>query len=339
MIYAVIIFLWLSINLYLILGGADFGAGVVELFAEKDFKKRTQDIMYRSIGPIWEANHMWLIIAVVIMFVGFPAIYSEMANHLHIPLVIMLMGIIARGTSFTFRNYDAIQDKWHNLYDLIFTYSSFVTPLFLGIIAASMVSGSIDPNANNFLDAYIFSWLSWFNVSVGVFTVSLCGFLAAIFSLNTVRNPQDLAVLKKMALGFTFSTFFLGGVVFVVSIWQKIPLIDWIFRDYIGYLAVITATLVWIGVIRLVKTNHFRWSRVLAGVIVFCILVAVSYSHYPDIVLFKDGSTLSLMENSANEKVIDMLAYALLGGSVFILPFFIYLMYAFNKQNTRAAQK
>ena len=62
-------------------------------------------------------------------------------------------------------------------------------------------------------------------------------------------------------------------------------------------------------------------------------------SHYPNIVLFRDGSSLSLMDNAANEKVIDMLAYALLGGSVFILPFFIYLMYAFNKQNTRSAQK
>ncbi|SUP54863.1 Uncharacterised protein [Weeksella virosa] len=62
-------------------------------------------------------------------------------------------------------------------------------------------------------------------------------------------------------------------------------------------------------------------------------------SYYPNIVFFRDGSSLSLMDNAANEKVIDMLAYALLGGSVFILPFFIYLMYAFNKQNTRSAQK
>ncbi len=139
MIYVVIAFLWVAICLYLILGGADFGAGIVELFSEKSYKKRTQKIMYNSIGPIWEANHMWLIIAIVILFVGFPKVYADVSNYLHIPLVIMLLGIIARGTSFTFRNYDAINDKWHNLYDVIFTYSSVVTPLFLGIIAGSIV--------------------------------------------------------------------------------------------------------------------------------------------------------------------------------------------------------
>ena len=67
MIYVVIAFLWVAICLYLILGGADFGAGIVELFSEKSYKKRTQKIMYNSIGPIWEANHMWLIIAIVIL--------------------------------------------------------------------------------------------------------------------------------------------------------------------------------------------------------------------------------------------------------------------------------
>src|SRR5690606_4698833 len=94
----VIIFLWTSIVLYVLFGGADFGAGIIEMFTSKRNRQRTRTTLYHAIGPIWEANHMWLIIAIVILFVGFPDIYSTMSVYLHIPLAIMLLGIIARGT-------------------------------------------------------------------------------------------------------------------------------------------------------------------------------------------------------------------------------------------------
>src|SRR5215213_6979825 len=165
MLYVVMIYLWASILLYLLLGGADFGAGIIELFTSGKNKRRTRETMYHAIGPVWEANHMWLIIAIVILFVGFPAIYATMSVYLHIPLTIMLLGIIARGTAFAFRHYDAVVDDMQGLYNRIFVYSSFITPLFLGIIAGSSVSGKIDTSAGNFADAYIFSWLHWFSIT------------------------------------------------------------------------------------------------------------------------------------------------------------------------------
>src|SRR5688572_29988348 len=131
----VIVYLFLSILLYLLLGGADFGAGIIEMFTSTKNLKRTRKTLYHAIGPIWEANHMWLIIAIVILFVGFPVIYSDLSVYLHIPLLIMLMGIIARGTAFVFRHYDAVRDNMQETYNRIFIWSSFITPLFLGIIA------------------------------------------------------------------------------------------------------------------------------------------------------------------------------------------------------------
>jgi len=131
MIYVVIGFLWLSVCLYVILGGADFGAGIVELMTKKKNRKYTEKIMYESIAPVWEANHMWLIIAIVILFVGFPEIYTTLSTYLHIPLVLMLVGIIARGTAFTFRHYDAVEDRWQVIYTQIFYYASLLTPFFL----------------------------------------------------------------------------------------------------------------------------------------------------------------------------------------------------------------
>src|SRR6201991_2301683 len=158
MLYVVTGFLWMSLLIYVLSGGADFGAGIIELFASRITKSKIRTASYSAIGPIWEANHMWLIIAVVVLFVGFPQIYTAVSVYLHIPLVVMLLGIIARGTAFSFRHYDAVKDDWQDLYNKIFRISSVVTPFFLGIIAASTVSGAIDNTSNNFLSAYVFSW-------------------------------------------------------------------------------------------------------------------------------------------------------------------------------------
>ena len=118
--HVVIAFLYLAILLYVLLGGADFGAGIIEMFTSQRNIRRTRKTLYHAIGPIWEANHMWLIIVIVIMFVGFPNIYSELSVYLHIPLLIMLMGIIARGTAFVFRHYDAVKDEMQELYNKVF---------------------------------------------------------------------------------------------------------------------------------------------------------------------------------------------------------------------------
>src|SRR5689334_11429273 len=126
--YVVITFLWLSILLYFVLGGADFGAGIIELFTSSHQVSRTRRTLYHAIVPIWEANHMWLIIAVVILFVGFPVIYTQLSIYLHIPMLIMLLGITARGTAFVFRHYDAVRDEMQELYNRVFVWSSFVTP-------------------------------------------------------------------------------------------------------------------------------------------------------------------------------------------------------------------
>lgn len=332
MIYVVIAFLWVALCLYLILGGADFGAGIVELFAKKSVRKQTRDMMATSIGPIWEANHMWLIIAIVIMFVGFPIIYADLSNYLHIPLVIMLLGIIARGTSFTFRNYDVLDDQWHRLYAVIFTYSSVITPLFLGIIAASTVSGSIDTEAINFMDAYIYSWLTWFNGSVGLFTVTICGFLAAIYAVQMIADEDSKTYLRRSALNYTFAIFIAGALVFAVSFWKGIPLYQWIFEHPVGYLTVGLATVAVAMLAKALRNKKDGLIRVYAGFIVLMILVSVSYSHFPNLVVFKNGTYLSLLDHQGAEKSIAMLAWALLIGSCFILPFLFYLLYSFNKR-------
>lgn len=332
MSYIVIAYLWLSILLYLLLGGADFGAGIVELFTSPSNRSRTRRTLYHAIGPVWEANHMWLIIAIVILFVGFPVIYSTMSIYLHIPLVIMLLGIIARGTAFVFRHYDAVKDDMQSLYNRIFILSSAVTPLFLGIIAASMVSGHIDSKATHFTDAYLFSWLNLFSVSVGLFTVALCGFLASIYLIGETSDARDKDRFIRKAKHMSIATVLLGGCVFIAAEADGIPLVAWVFTNYVGLTAFIAATLSQAALWYFMDTGKATMVRLLAGFQATMILLAISYAHFPDFVILKGGAHLSLFEHQAPEKTMDALAWALLLGSIFILPALFYLFYSFQRK-------
>ncbi|HKZ67835.1 MAG TPA: cytochrome d ubiquinol oxidase subunit II [Chitinophagaceae bacterium] len=331
MLYVVIIYLWTAILLYLLLGGADFGAGIIELFTSKKNERLTRRTMYKAIGPIWEANHMWLIITIVILFVGFPTIYTTMSVHLHIPLVAMLLGIIARGTAFTFRHYDAVVDDMQTIYNRIFKLSSFTTPLFLGIIAGSAVSGQIDTQATDFLSAYIFSWLNFFSVAVGFFTITICGFLAAIYLISETDNEQYKRHFIKKAQHMSIAALLCGSLVFVAAYAENIPLATWIFGNAIGLTAISAAGLSLLLLWYLLD-KRTKIIRILAGFQVTMILVATTYIHYPNIVLLKNGGYLSLIEHSGHVKSIDALAWALLIGSIFILPALFYLLYSFQKR-------
>ena len=330
MIYIVIVFLWTSILLYVLLGGADFGAGIIELFTSKANKAKTRKTMYEAIGPIWEANHMWLIIAIVILFVGFPKIYTTISIYLHIPLVCMLLGIIARGTAFVFRNYDAVKDDMQKIYTPIFVYSSLITPFFLGIIAASSVSGQIDTNATNFLDAYVFSWLNWFSITVGLFTVSICGFLATIFIIGQTDNLENRLHFVRKAKRIIFVVMACGGMVFLAAYFEHIPLIHWIFGDWPGVIALIAASCSLLVMFNLLPRNKPVVLRILAGFQVTMILFAATYTHFPNIVLTKNGVNLSLLNHHGQIRTIESLGYALLIGSIFILPALFYLIYIFQ---------
>ncbi len=329
--YLIIGFLWLSILLYLVLGGADFGAGIIELFSRGDNRHRTRKTAYKAIGPIWEANHMWLIIAVVILFVGFPLIYSTMSIYLHIPLVVMLLGITARGTAFVFRNYDAVVDEMQVVYNRIYLYSSFITPLFLGIIAGTAISGRINPDANGFLDAYVFVWLNWFSVAIGLFTVALCGFLASIYLIGEAVDEFDRQIFTRKATKWNVVAVFCGALVFTAAWVDGIPLIKWVLGNPVGLTAVLAASASLVVLWILVRNGKSMLPRVLAAFQASMILLAVSYVHFPNLLILKNGQHLSLFKHQAPNATMTALGWALIIGSIFILPSLYYLYYSFQK--------
>ncbi len=329
--YIVIAYLCAAILLYVLLGGADFGAGIVELFTSNPNRQKARKTMYQAIGPIWEANHMWLIIAVVILFVAFPRIYSVMSVSLHIPLLIMLMGVIARGTAFGFRHYDAVKDSMQGLYNRIFAVGSIVTPFFLGIIAASMIAGYIDPKATDFLSAYVFSWLHWFSVAVGLFTVALCGYLASVYVVGEAENEPDKQRFIRKTTIMTIAAVSCGLLVFGAAHLEGIPLLRWVFGNPVGLTAIGLATVSLLGSAYLLHQGQTLLPRMLAGFQVTMILVAVGYAHFPDFIVIRGGRNLSLTGQIAPASTITALGWALLLGSIFILPALFYLYYSFEK--------
>lgn len=332
--YVIIAYLFLSILLYVVLGGADFGAGIIELFTSNKNRSRTRKTLYHAIGPIWEANHMWLIIAIVILFVAFPVIYAEMSVYLHIPLIIMLIGIIARGTAFVFRHYDAVKDDMQWYYNRIYILSSFVTPFFLGVIAGSVISGQIDHESKTFADTYVYSWLNWFSVGVGLFVVALCGFLASIYLIGEADNKEDRTRFVNKAKHMNVAAIASGLIVFIVAVIEEIPLLNWIFDNPVGTTAVVAATLSLITLWYLISKGKSFIIRPLAAFQVTMILLAIGYAHYPDFIIVRNGTNLSLFDHLAPEKTLAALGWALLLGSLFILPALYYLYYSFNKPLT-----
>lgn len=326
MLYVVIAFLGLSLLAYVLLGGADFGAGIIEIFSGRVTKKT----ITHAIAPVWEANHMWLILMVVILFVGFPLIYSQMSLYLHIPLLILLVGIILRGTAFTFRHYDAIIDRSQDHYTLIFKVSSVIAPLFLGVITGAMILGKIHPDPANFYEGFIHPWLNSFCFMLGIFTCCLFAFLAAVYLIGEAESPLIRQRFVKFARNANIATVLSGGLVFAFAETNGLPLARMFLNSPLALAAVVLATLS-LPVLWWSLTRHkVVLPRILAGFQTMMILGAWFWDQYPAVLRYSDGEYLSLFNSAAPEATMQQLALALLIGSVLILPALFFLMKTFK---------
>lgn len=330
MLEIILFFLFASLVLYVILAGADFGAGILELFSAKKFIDRHQHIIYTAIGPVWEANHIWLILIIVILFSAFPTVYATISTYLHIPLFLMLVGIILRGTTFVFRHYDAIQDNSQKYYSVIFTYSSFLTPLFLGVIAGATILGKINPDAQTFYAAYITPWFNSFSFSVGLLFCAISAFTAAVFLVGEAKMEIDILRFQKMARWSNVILIFVGGLVFLAAQLDGLSL----FSLYLDHpIAIISVLLASIGAVFLwwALGKNYHWlARLLAGFQITMVLFGWVSVQYPIMVNIEDGAGFSLLEAAAPSEVQTGLVVALMVGSMLIFPALIFLFKVFK---------
>jgi cytochrome d ubiquinol oxidase subunit II len=180
------IVLWLGLTAYAVFGGADFGGGFWDLAAGSGSAAvPPRKLITEAIGPVWEANHTWLIFDLVILWTAFPPAFAAIMSTLFVPLSLAALGIVLRGSAFAFRPV-AGSRRGRTLADLAFGLSSVVTPFFLGAAAGAIASGRVSTES---APGDLFgSWLNPTSALVGLLAVATCAYLAAVFLVADARR-------------------------------------------------------------------------------------------------------------------------------------------------------
>ncbi|MHA7060144.1 cytochrome d ubiquinol oxidase subunit II [Aquimarina sp. M1] len=332
MVYVVLFFLIFSLYLYVVLGGADYGAGIVELFSSEENQKITKKTIYRVMGPVWEANHIWIIILIVILWIAFPVYYNILVVNLHIPLTIVLLGVTLRGVAFVFRHYDAVIDNSQKLYDTMFKISSLITPVFLGMVFGALISGKIkfteDISTLSFYEVFVHPWCNIFSILVGVFFAALCAFLSAVLLIGESEDGKDNIYIRKAAIA-TIVVFLTGLVTFIYGYANNYVFVNGFIQNFYAVSAMVVSGLLLIPLWFTIKKERRVLSRFFAGLQVFLILLAALLSHFPNIIIAESHS-VNLLENIAPDSVINVLGISLILGGAIILPGLFHLLKSFK---------
>jgi len=197
----VAIVLWAGLTLYAVLGGADFGGGFWDLVAGGDEQGRApRALIDLAIGPVWEANHTWLIFDLVILWTAFPQAFASVMSTLFVPLTLAAFGIVLRGSGFAFRKVVG-RLAGQRLFGAVFAISSLLTPFFLGAALGAIASGRI-PVGNAVGDPWA-SWLTPTSLLTGVLAVAGSAYLAAVYFVADARRRGDVeleAYFRRRAL-------------------------------------------------------------------------------------------------------------------------------------------
>lgn len=326
-----VLFIGACLLLYVLFGGADYGAGVLECFKGQDNPEGQQALIDKVIGPVWEANHIWLILIIVILFMGFPELYTTVSIYLHIPLVAVLLGIIGRGCAFSFRHYDAIKDGSQRVYTLLFSFSSVWTCLWLGVLVGSLLQGSINPKATSYRGLYIDSWLSPFTIAVGVFFLAICTFLAAIYLIGETEDKSLKLLFRKRAFVANFFAVISGGMLFLISYLFEIDFTTRFFSNPLSVACMIIASLLFVPLYR-TSVFYNPWKlRLCAAFQVSLILFGWYALEYPYALRLAHQS-YTFADLAAPEATLRQLLYALLFGSLLIFPSLGYLFWVMGRE-------
>ena len=330
----IVIFLVASVLFYVLFGGADFGAGILELVSGKKFANAQTTLINKVIGPVWEANHVWLILIIVILYMGFPGISYIISVHLHLPLLAVLAGVVVRGCSFTFRYYDAIKDGSQKLYSLLFSLSSLWTSLWLGITVASLGRGVLDRSQTDFWSLYIAPWFGLFPLAVGFFCASIFVFLASCYLVGETQKAELREFLVKRAIISNIVMILMGMLVFWSAYTENHRFFELFFSHKISLILFFIASLSLIPLWWSFLKRHFIFIRIFAAGLILCVMGGWFSVNYPHIVVLKD-ETIDFATAAAPIATLNQLLIALCIGICVILPSIIYLFWLFGKKEKR----
>lgn len=318
----------IALTLYVLMAGADYGGGVWDLFAFGKRKDQQKELIAEAIAPIWEANHVWLILVVVILFTAYPAAFAGISVFLHLPLTMLLLGIIARGTAFTFRTYDSRRDHVQRRWGRVFSISSMITPVLLGITVGAVSAGNFPVQPVEFLSTYVTPWTTPFCFAVGAFALVLFSFLAAVY-LTVEAKDEDLKTdFQKRALIAQVTCAVLALSVFLLS-QREAPEVPKALAASPWSIPLQLATALFaIGSIIALFKRKFQIARLCAAAQVTLILWGWALSQYPYIM----RPQFTLFNSGGAHTTQVLLIWALAAGTIILVPSFWLLLHVFKRE-------
>ena len=210
---AVAVVLFIGITAYAVFGGADFGAGIWDLLAGgADRGDRPRAVIDHSIGPVWEANHVWLIFCFVVLWTGFSEAYASITLTLFVPLTIAALGIVLRGSSFAFRK-AVFRTRDRRNFGAAFAISSVLVPYCFGAVAGGIASGRV-PAGGQAGDPWD-SWVNPTSILGGVLAVVVVAFLAAVYLVWDATRLADDAMVEYFRRRAVVAAVLAGAIAFV----------------------------------------------------------------------------------------------------------------------------
>jgi cytochrome d ubiquinol oxidase subunit II len=315
-----------ALIIYALLGGADYGGGVWDLFA---FGKRAlaqRALIAQAIGPVWEANHVWLILVIVILFTAFPSAFAAISIALHIPLTVLLIGIVLRGTTFTFRAHDAQRNDVQRRWSLLFSIASIITPVLLGIVLGAIASGTVRVENGVVVSGFLKSWLAPFPFAVGFFALSLFAFLAAVYlaveaSENKLQEDFRLrALIAGIAVGILALTVFILAGTGAPTVRAGISRSWWAL-----VLHLVTAVFA-IGAFCSLWVRKYRLARICAAAQATLILSGWAVAQFPYLI----EPNITIYSAAAPRSTLQLLIIALAAGVLILFPSYYYLFRIFK---------
>ncbi len=313
--YIVAVMLWLSIIIYSVLGGADFGAGILELFIFGRDAEEQRNLITEALNPVWEANNVWLTYLIVGLFTAFPIVSQTLAYALFVPFSLVLIGIVFRGASFAFRSHIRKAVALKAFWGRFFSTASLITPFLLGTIAGAVASGDLHVRNGVPPVAVWWPWLNPFSLVIGFMALGVCATVAATYltvNAQMVEKPylaEKFRVKAFIAAGVTAA---LGVAGFILMPFFASVLWDGLFTRNWAIWAVIVTIVIGLAAGVALYTRHYRTARILLDLDVAAFLGAwglaqVPYIVPPDLTIVEASSPPTTMEQFLVSAIIGML--------------------------------
>jgi cytochrome bd ubiquinol oxidase subunit II len=317
-----------ALVLYVLLAGADYGAGFWDLLAFGPLKEEQKGLIANAIRPIWEANHVWLIFIFVLLFAGFPRAFGAIMIALYAPISLMLLGIVLRGASFVFRAYSTLNSDLQRTYAYVFSASSSFTPIFGGIVLASLSDDRVVVVRDESLSGYVFNWLNPFSLAVGLFTLTLCAYLAATYLAVEAPSPELRQAFRHRGLAAGTISGFLAVEVFILTNRYAHSLGGALLHHALPLCAEAVAIISLIVGLTALSKDHVRLARLMVALFAASIVTSWVAAQYP----YLARPDLTIFNSALSENVVKDVLYASMVGAVILFPSLALLLYVFKDQ-------